>query len=706
VIRLPLPAKAVGASVLIAGSVAALDTALPPPISRSGDISARVLDRDGKLLRAFTNKAGAWRLPASPKEVSPLFLKMLLAYEDRRFHDHAGVDHRAMGRAIWQAVSNGRVVSGASTLTMQVARLLEPRSRSVFAKAAEMARAMQLERRLTKQQILSLYLTIAPYGGNLQGIRAASWAWFGREPQHLTAGQAALLVALPQSPSAIRPDRFPERARAARNKVLRRMVVRGVLSAAEAQQAMAEPLPAARRPMPFDAPHLSRKLRAKAPTVPVIRTSIDRRLQRAVQHLMTRELSSLERQANIAILVVENRTGAIRVWAGSAAFRDTLRKGQVDMVTAIRSPGSTLKPFIYGLAFDQRIVHPDTVVRDSPTRFGNYRPENFRRNYYGDVSIRYALQHSLNVPAVAVLDALGPARLASALKAAGAPLKVAASEDGPGLPIALGGAGTNLRDLVKLYVGMANGGVVRPISVFLRRDPAPGIRLMSRASAWHLARILEGAPPPENWVPPKNARGQRAIAYKTGTSYGFRDAWAIGYDGRYTIGVWVGKPDGTPSAERYGRNTAAPILFRAFGLLPKRSSRVAAMPVRPAGALIVKRNSDLPRNLRSFARGVRTGPQMAARETRITAAERRPLMVTFPVDGSAVELYRDADGGLRLPLAAEGGRKPLRWIVNGQPISGSPHRRQAEWRADGKGFVRILVVDAAGATARAIVRVR
>lgn len=704
--RLPLPPRATAIPLLIAAGIVGLDRALPPPVHKAQDISARVLDRNGVLLRAFTNKSGAWRLPAKPAEVSPLYLRMLLAYEDQRFNRHAGVDLKALGRASWQVLTHGRIVSGGSTLTMQVARLLEPRRRSMLSKLAEIARATQLEARLSKRQILSLYLTIAPYGGNLEGIRAASWAWFGREPRHLTAGQAALLVALPQSPSAIRPDRFPERARAARNKVLKRMVVRGLLTAAEADAAMAEALPTKRRPMPFDAPHLARALHAKAPTASLIRTAIDRRLQRAVQQLMRRELRGLERQSNIAVLVVENATGKIRVWAGSAAFRDSLRKGQVDMVTALRSPGSTLKPFIYGLAFDQRIVHPDTVVRDTPTRFGSYSPENFRRNYYGDVSVRYALQHSLNVPAVAVLDALGPAILASRLKSVGAPLKVAASERGPGLPIALGGAGTTLQDLVKLYVGLANGGIVRPLTVLSRAAPGRGRRLMSRASAWHIARILEGAPPPENWVPARNAKGQRAIAYKTGTSYGFRDAWALGYDGRYTIGVWVGKADGTPSPERYGRNTAAPILFRAFGLLPQKSSRHGAMPVRPADALVVGSARDLPRNLQSFARGVRTGPQLSSSAQRITAAERRPLRVTFPSDGSEVELAPEGDGQARLPLAAEGGKKPLRWIVNGQPVKGSPYRRMAEWRVDGEGFVRILVVDAEGRTARAIVRVR
>lgn len=709
--KIPFPIKAAAIPLIAGCGIAALDQALPPPVHKAQDISARVLDRHGVLLRAFTNRAGAWRLPATPADVSPLYLRMLLAYEDQRFHRHAGVDVKALGRAGWQAVTEGRIVSGGSTLTMQVAKLLEPRRRSVLAKFAELARAVQLESRLGKRQILSIYLTIAPYGGNLEGIRAASWAWFGRAPRHLTAGQAALLVALPQSPSAIRPDRFPKRAKAARDKVLRRMVVRGVLSRAEAKAAMAEALPTERRPMPFDAPHLARSLHAKKPDSTVIRTSVDRRLQRAVQRLLRRELRGLERHSSIAALVVENASGKVRAWAGSADFRDSLRKGQVDMVTAVRSPGSALKPFIYGLAFDRRIVHPDTVVRDTPTRFGRYSPENFRRNYYGDVSVRYALQHSLNVPAVAVLDALGPALLAARLRAVGAPLKIAASARGPGLPIALGGAGTTLHDLVKLYVGLANGGMVRPLSVFHGSKTGAGSRLMSRASAWHLARILEGAPPPENWVPPQNARGQRAIAYKTGTSYGFRDAWAIGYDGRHTIGVWVGKADGTPSPARYGRNTAAPILFRAFGLLPRKSSRQAAMPARPAGTLVVGAASELPRNLRSFARGIRTGggrtgPQLAATARRITAAERKELRVTFPADGSVVELDRDADGTVRLPLAAEGGRKPLRWIVNGRPVAGSPFRRMAAWRADGEGFVRITVIDADGATARAIARVR
>jgi penicillin-binding protein 1C len=688
-------------AVLIGGAAAGVDALVPPDLHRAAALSARIDDAHGKLLRAFTTADGIWRLPVTPKQVSPLYLRMLMAYEDRRFRRHAGVDPRATARAAWQWASSGHIVSGGSTLTMQVARLLEPRPRTLWAKGIEMARALQLEAHYSKDRILAFYLTLAPFGGNLEGVRAASLSWFGKEPRHLTPGEAALLIALPQSPEGVRPDRFPKRARAARNKILRAMVRRGVLTSDRARAAMAEPIPTARRPLPFDAPHVARALHADAAQRRVVRTTIDRSLQRALAKLVAAEKPNIGDRSSIAVLVVDNKTRAIRAYVGSVDFFSVARAGHVDMVTAVRSPGSTLKPFIYGLAFDLKLAHPLTMVTDSPTRFGTgYRPENFERVYFGQVTARFALQNSLNVPAVAMLDAVGPVRFAAHLKAAGTPLRLSGDKK-PGLPIALGGVGFTLHDLVTLYAGLANGGTVAPLRLVADAKPeGPTFRLVSPAAAWQLARILEQAPPPTDYVPARNARGGRAIAYKTGTSYGFRDAWAVGYDDRHTIGVWVGRPDGTPRPGHYGRNTAAPILFRVFDLLPGSDAGTrAAMPVKPAGVLDANSTGDLPANLR------RLGGLPTAR-IRITAAERKPLAVTFPPNGALVELEPDGKGKPYLPLTAEGGEKPLRWLVNGRPVSSAEHRRQATWRADGEGFVRVTVIDATGKTASVVARVR
>ncbi len=688
-----------GAGLLALTALAfALDRAMPPDLSPLGETSTLVVGRHGKVLRAFTNRGGVWRLPARVGQVDPLYIEMLLAYEDRRFRIHPGVDPAAILRALGQRLTNGRIVSGASTLTMQTARLLAPRRRSLVGKLTEMLRALQLEGRHGKDEILSMYLTLAPFGGNLEGVRAASLAYFGKEPKRLTPGQAALLVALPQAPSTTRPDRHPKAAKAARDKVLRAMARAGVLSEKRAHEAMQAPVPVRRRAMPFDAPHLARRLFAEKAKAGgrVIRTSIDRALQRALQRLVRHAAGGLGRKATIAVLVVDNRSRQILAYVASSDFFDRARAGQVDMITALRSPGSALKPFVYGMGFDDGIIHPETIIADVPTRFGDYQPENFSGAYHGEVSVREALQQSFNVPAVKVLSRVGPNRLAARLRQAGARLTFDAGRAKPGLPLALGGVGISLADLTMLYTGLANGGIVGPLSLRgggAGKAPA-GRPLVSPAAAYYLARILEKAPPPADFVAGRNTRRARRIAYKTGTSYGYRDAWSVGFDATHTIGVWVGRPDGTPSPDHYGRNTAAPILFRAFGLTP---AGPGPAPGRAPPGVLLAGNRDLPRHLRRFggtqARGL---------------AAPAPLSIAFPPAGAVVELQRGSKGSAygALPLAASGGRKPLKWLVNGRPIASKPHRRQASWTPDGEGFVHITVIDADGSVVSIVSRLK
>ncbi|MCK5621817.1 MAG: penicillin-binding protein 1C, partial [Alphaproteobacteria bacterium] len=365
--------------------------------------------------------------------------------------------------------------------------------------------------------------------------------------------------------------------------------------------------------------------------------------------------------------------------------------GQIDMIQAVRSPGSTLKPFIYGMAFDDLMIHPETVVADMPTRYGNYTPENFLKVYRGEVTIREALQHSLNIPAVTVLQRVGPRRVDARLRGVGTRLEYG-GEGEPGLPLALGGLGTTLQDLVALYTGLANGGVVVPLAFTPDETDRPGpVALMGEAAAWYVTRILEDAPPPGDYVESRATRERRRIAFKTGTSYGYRDAWAIGYDARYTVGVWVGRPDGTPSPDRFGRATAAPVLFKVFLQLPRSGS--PANPRRPEDVLDVAAR-DLPPGLRRISAGE------AAPDT-ISRSLTQPLLVSFPPDGAVVELREGEGGYAPLPLIADGGRKPLRWLVNGEPVEALPHRRRADWRPDGEGFVQITVIDAEGTAARA-----
>lgn len=690
---------AAAAVAVAAVALATLDRLFPPDLTRLEHRSTLILDRDGRLLQAFTADDGAWRLPVTLDAVDARYVQMLIASEDKRFYGHWGVDPLALGRAVGQLMTEGRVVSGASTLTMQTVRLLEPRERTLGAKLIEMARALQFEWRYDKRAILDMYLTLAPYGGNLEGVRAASLFYFGKEPAHLTDAEAALLVALPQSPERLRPDRQAAAAQLQRNRILARMADRGVLTAQAAQEAASEPVPATRFPAVRRAPHLAERLHEDAGDELQIGTVIDGSLQAQIEALAGRVQDKLEPGATVAILVVENGTRAVRAYVGSGDFWDATRYGQNDMVRSVRSPGSALKPFIYAMAFDELIVHPETIVVDRPMRFGDYSPENFDHFYRGELSAREALQLSLNLPAVALLDRVGPLRLTAALKRAGAPLRLPGEVTMPGLPIALGGVGTTLEDLVKLYAGIAEGGLVRPLRYLA---PEPGAaedtaaRIMSPTAAWYVTRILEEAPPPPNTVPPQHRKRGHAVAFKTGTSYGFRDAWAIGYDAAYTIGVWIGRPDGTFSPGRIGREAAAPVLYDVFDLVPAVAGAPGvANPVRPAEALIVA-NAGLPAALRRFeGRGGLADAMAAADLPRIA----------FPVDGATLQLSAGVDFR-SLPLEAEGGKMPLLWLVNGQAIDSLPFRRKAEWQPDGGGAARITVIDAAGRAASAEVWIR
>src|ERR1700753_2031049 len=436
----------------------------PLPLRESREVSTTIIDRHGKLLRAYAMADGRWRLPVhAATEVAPTYLKLLFAYEDRRFYSHSGVDLLALGRAAFQLVTSGHIVSGGSTITMQLARLVEPRrQRSLSAKLRQIVRAIEIERRMSKDQILDLYLAMAPYGGNLEGIRAASIAYFGKEPKRLSLSEAALLVALPQSPENRRLDRYPMAARAARDRVLDRMVEDGVVSNEDAVAAKAVPVPRMRRPIPILAPHSADRAVATLRGTPVISLTLDSTLQRNLEALARDRAIALGPQVSVGIVAVDSESGDVLARVGSPDYFDDRRAGQVDMTRAVRSPGSTLKPFIYGLAFEDGFVHPESLIDDRPIRFGSYAPENFDMTYQGTVTVRHALQMSLNVPAVALLDRVGASRLSSRLKQAGANL-VLPKDEAPGLAMGLGGVGVTLQDLAMLYAGLPRLGTTKPL---------------------------------------------------------------------------------------------------------------------------------------------------------------------------------------------------------------------------------------------------
>jgi penicillin-binding protein 1C len=662
----------------------------PLQLAEARKVSTTIIDRNGKLLRAYAMADGRWRLPVdAKKDVDPSYVDLLLAYEDQRFREHGGVDPWALGRAAYQLATRGHIVSGGSTITMQLARLMEEPAhhRSFYAKLRQIVRAIEIERQLDKDQILNLYLALAPFGGNLEGIRAASIAYFGKEPKRLSLAEAALLVALPQSPESRRLDRYPERAHAARDRVLDRMVSEHRVTADDAAQAKATPVPTLRKPMPILAPHSSDQAISTLKDEPVIKLTLDAGLQKVLEPLAHDRAIALGPNISVGIIAIDNATGDVLARVGSAGYFDASRAGQVDMTRAVRSPGSTLKPFIYGLAFEDGFVHPESLIEDRPIRFGSYAPENFDLTYQGTVPVKRALQQSLNVPAIALLDRVGSSRLSARLKQAGANL-VLPKEEAPGLAMGLGGVGVTLQDLAMLYAGLPRLGSTKPLREIMDggRDVRETMRLMDPVAAWQVANVLMGTPPPENGV------GGR-IAFKTGTSYGYRDAWSVGFDGRTTIGVWVGRPDGAPVPGLIGRSAAAPILFDAFartGKLP------VPLPKAPKGALIAT-NAKLPlplRRFRAIGELVRTGSEQA-------------LHIQFPLNGSRIDVDRsDGADAAVMPVRVAGGAVPMTVLVNGRSVGEIDGRRQRLIDPPGPGFARLTVIDAAGAADTVVVRIQ
>ncbi|MDN5419618.1 peptidoglycan glycosyltransferase PbpC [Pseudomonas paracarnis] len=568
--------------VLVVALLWLADRIWPLPLPQDG-LARVVLAEDGTPLWRFADAHGVWRYPVHTSEVSPYYLDALLTYEDRWFYQHPGVNPLALVRATWQNLSGARVVSGGSTLSMQVARLLDPHSRTLHGKLRQLWRTAQLEWHLSKDEILNLYLNRAPFGGTLQGVAAASWAYLGKSPSQLTHAEAALLAVLPQAPSRLRPDRHPQRAQEARDKVLRRLAEFQVWPQSAVDEALEEPLLLAPRLEPSLAPLLARRLN-RPDSPPLIRTTLDATLQRRLEDLLLGWRARLPEHTSAAILVVEEESMAVRAYLGSVDINDTKRFGHVDMISALRSPGSTLKPFLYGMALDDGLIHSESLLQDVPRRYGDYRPGNFSMGFTGAVPASTALSSSLNLPAVQLLEAYGPKRFAAQMRIGGMPLALPALAE-PNLALILGGAGSRLEDLVSGYSALARDGK----SATLRLQPDDALRerpLLSPGAAWIVRRILSGQARPDR--DPRAELVQRPVlAWKTGTSYGFRDAWAIGVGPRYLIGVWIGRPDGTPVPGQFGLASAAPLMLQVHDVLTNRDSqRGISAPVKPVPANI------------------------------------------------------------------------------------------------------------------------
>lgn len=524
-----------------------------------------VFDADGKLLRAFTAEDGSWRFRTTLDQISPVLKEFLIAYEDASFYWHPGVNPLALLRAYRQNQAAGRIVSGGSTITMQIARMMEPKARTWFHKLIEIGRALQLEQRYGKQRLLEIYFNIAPYGGNIEGVAAASWLYFGKEPTQLSYAEAALLAALPNSPTRLRPDLHPERARQARDKVLRIVYRKGIISKREYEEALAEPVPNARQELPFIAPQFCQEMLVKNPGKPRIYSTLKLDTQLLAERLLRDHLKGLVAQGitNGAIIVIDNQRRELLAAVGSADFFNTAAQGQVNGYRAARSPGSALKPFVYALGFEKGVISPQHYLEDVPIDFkGGYAPENFDKKFNGAVSAREALGRSLNVPAINVLLMLGEENgIYPMLRRIN--LSTLAEDDRYGLTIALGGCETTLIELASLYSALANGGVYQlPKLTKDQADNLP-VRLFSPGAAYLVTEILAEIRRPDLptcW----EFTSLPKIAWKTGTSYGYRDAWSIGYNPRYTLGVWIGNFAGDGRPGLIGAEVAAPLLFDIF----------------------------------------------------------------------------------------------------------------------------------------------
>ncbi len=637
--------------------------------------SPEVRDRNGHLLRAYTIEDGIWRMEVSQDQVDPMFFKMLIAYEDKRFHSHSGVDVIATLRALAQAVRYGHIVSGSSTLTMQVARLLEDGTTGQWSgKLRQMRLALALERHLTKDQILALYLRLAPYGGNVEGLRAASLIWLGKEPARLTPAEAALLVSLPQAPESRRPDRYPEAARIARNRVLLRMAVAGVIPMQAAQTDQLDPAPLGRQPMPQIAPHMSDRAIVLGPGRHDL--TLERTLQLSLERLTARYMTGRDKRLSVAVVLADHQTGEILASVGSPDYTNTAGQGFVDMTRAQRSPGSTLKPIVYGLAFDRGLAHPETLILDTPIQFGTYAPQNFDGQYRGEIAVRRALQLSLNIPVIRLTEALGPAHLMAAMQSAG--VKPGIQGGVPGLALALGGVGLTLEEMVQVYGALARGGEPIALKWRMGRDDedAPNTRrILTPASAWMVGNVLSGL------TPPPSAGSPGRVAYKTGTSYGHRDAWALGWTGQHVAGVWIGRPDGTPVPGAFGGDLAAPLLFEALG---RAEARPVPLPAPPPETLLVSR-AQLPESLQSF------GPR----------AEVPALQLTFPPEGARLAISPSG-----IPVKLRGGVPPYTLLADGDVVATGLHRPEFLAPLSGPGFTTLSVIDAVGASGRVSIELR
>lgn len=543
------------------------------PVKTTADYSTVVYSADSSVLHVFLNRDDKWRLQVKAEEVSPQLKNVLLFKEDKYFQYHPGVNPLAVIRAAFNNFFRGRRTSGASTITMQTARLLYPAERTLKNKLLEMFRAFQLELRFSKDEILSLYFSLAPYGGNLEGVQAASLMVFGKEAKHLSLSEAVVLAIIPNRPNSLSPFKNPQELTASRNQWLKRLKEEDKISDDDFEDAIHEPLPAKKFMMPRMVPHLALRLKKQYPSRQRIYTHIELSVQKTTEQLLSDYMKGMQsiHVYNAAVMIIDNGKHAVITYCGSNNFNDAVHYGQVDGLRALRSPGSTLKPAIYALAFDNGLITPKSRITDVPVDYSGYSPSNYDNQYRGSITAEQALIHSLNVPAVKLLSENGLNNLLELLgKAQFQSLK--GKENQLGLSVALGGCSVRPEEMAGLFSAFSSGVFIKPS--LIKSEQHDSVPLLSKEAAYMISEILmqtERPDFPENF---QQAVNTPRIAWKTGTSYGRRDAWAIGYNQRYTIAVWAGNFSGEGTPELAGARIATPLLFRLFTAVDNRGHQL------------------------------------------------------------------------------------------------------------------------------------
>lgn len=778
------------AALLAAGTVlaalAGLAFAIPLPARLSMPGSSVVRWQDGQVAWMGLAPDDRWRVPVTLEQVDPALVEALVRLEDRRFWWHPGVDPLAIGRAAVLNLARGRVVSGASTLTMQVVRLSEPRPRTLRSKLIEAARAVQLELRMSKTEILQAWLALAPYGGNLEGVEAASHAWFGHSAAHLSPAEIATLLAVPQSPTARAPSPGNQaRLRAARDDIARRLLALGLLERHLAEQDQQlhvtaaqvlerihlTPVPTALQPMPRSAPHAAAwLLRGQARQGAQVHSTLDAGAQAAVQRVVARAAPGLMAHGiqHVAVVVVEHHSGRVAALVGGADFDGQRAGAQIPAFAVPRSPGSTLKPLLYARALDRGLALPESLVLDVPVRYGGYAPDNYEGTFDGVVPLEEALSRSLNVPFVRLLQQVGVEPFLGDLRALGA-RSLDPRPGHYGLSAIIGGVELSPLEVAGLYTALARGGTHLPLRWLDGAPPVPAQRVFGPGATWLTNRALARKDRPDFPARLELSAAPRFVRWKTGTSFGNRDAWAVGSGARYTIAVWAGNLDMRPSAWLVGAEVAGPLLFDLVDALRDGQAvdpgaagsatddlgtvQVCALSgARPGPACpqtravlgVTARVPPAPCALHAQveidqATGLRVGPgcrdgKDTRTEVRVTwppavrrwlderwlaqaAAPELDPACRAPEEGDAPRIVSPVAGQVavlipgmaadrqELPLLAEAGVGALTWFVDGDQL-GRVGAEQALWWTPSPGSHEVLVMDAQGRTDRVKLEVR